>query len=254
MNKAIIIETCEKSGMFSQAFDYKEFEKTVLLTVKNKNSALRKTARLFEDRNIIVSNRHKESKIFSEKLKPYNTLSHDAIFPVINKISRQAAEKFGQKLPLEEVFIIAQPLFACQLISFLHEISRLFTIVSPKETLVKMYDELYFKNGTLIRQIPEIRNISKGDSMIICCERGVTCAEHKIPIIDLYDSQPYRENVLHITDISICDDGISEMQRLWSGKSGILLYNLLGIIPSEHAQVDINNTPDRIFLLDTTKV
>ena len=254
MEKNIILSTSQKGSMFSQAYECEEYENMSLVTVKNRYSALRKLARHLKDENVIVPKSQITKKVFKDRLKLYNGFSLYTVLPVMDKICRKAAIKFGIRIPLEEIYIVGNADAAFALISKIYKLSRLFTVVSPAFCEMKRFDELYFRHGVLIRQLPAIGDNFVADSMIIKCDETPLYFSGNIPVIDLCDFKDTPGRGINVRNILISDCKLSRIQKILGVRGGAQLYELLGEFPEASAEVDVNINADKIFLLDREKI
>lgn len=223
-----------------------DYEKLTVATIKNKPSALRRLVRKSGCDNIIVAYGENNLKIYENKLKEYKNISPEVVIALLEKICRQKAEKESLPLPFGETYIVASPHTALETIYALHSLSRLFTVVSPCEIPQRMYDELYFKHGTLVRNIPYFNNDIRDDSMIISFSEEKIFYPPATPLINIYD-----EKGLCAANVSVYDESIAREKEEWGGECGAAFYSLFGKIPGENALVDINRRADKIFMLDT---
>ena len=251
MGKNIVLKIAEKKGAFSHAYEYSEYEDAAVVTVKNKTSALRRIVRRMGEENIIVAHHDASLRVFENKIKEYNDVSKDVVIAVIEKICRQSAKKFSMPIPFGEIYVAAPHHYAYCIINALSGLSRLFTVVSPYEITGKMYDELYFKQGTIIRHIPIFNNDIRDDSIIIRFDEEEMHYPQNTAIIDFCKQPLQRKNILHARNVYIYDESICDVQQLWGGNSGASFYTLAGKVPDKDAVLDIDRKNDKIFLLDT---
>lgn len=249
--KNILLKLSGKKSVFSQTFEICDYEDISIITVKPKDSAIRKIARKEKGRKIIIPDSDSYHKIYKNKLREFDKISDRVAFSLLDRILRQAAKEFMLKIPFGEIYIVAMPHVACSIIDELNGISRLFTVVSQQESSGEMYDELYFKYGSIIRHMPIFNNDIKEDTLIIRCNKDDVPVHSDIPVIDMCGDLAHGNRVISLNSICIYDKEIEEIQKLTGGKSGASLYTLFDKIPRRDALIDINTKCDKIFLLDT---
>ena len=251
MKKIHILSPYEKMGIFSPC--YTKFEKGGISVVKVKNNvrALRKTCLRLNDGARVIGFGLENEKLFSERKVVYNDYSCEHIMPIAEKLCRIVAERYGIQVPFGEVYIVASPLVACSLISALYRLSRIFTIVSEEETIIKKYDELYFKHGTLIRHLPQFASSLSADAIVINCEGNEVPSFVELPVINMSKAFLKGDRVLSVSEILLSDEAIMPFAQVWGGKCGVCAYSLLGVFPSDDTIININEKADSIFLLDT---
>lgn len=225
------------------------YEGFSVITLPERKRALRKLLRA-SDKNYIVKNGDSDKGIFQGRIKPFTDISPETVISVIDKICREAAKKYLQKLPFEEIKVISSGNMGLRIVEKLKNEAKLFTVIAESEDRL-LADELYFKYGVIIRykNSPDIR---KGmDNLIISAEESVTEKITVTPVINLSKRNFSRENVINIGEIVITDKNTSVFSEYWNGCPGPEIYSLLNISPQECSEVDINKKTDRIFLLDT---
>jgi len=254
LKKNVILSTSQKNGVFSHSYECEEYENMSIVTVKNRYASLRKFARHVKDENVILPKSQLTKKIFKDRLKRYNGFSLYTVLPVMDKICRKAAIKFGAKIPLEEIFIIGDADEAFAIISRIYKLSRLFTVILPSRCEMTRFDDLYFEHGVLVRQLSSFGDKLLPDSMVIKCNSAQISCPENIPVIDMCGFGKIHDRVLNVQSISISDAKLSRIQKVWGGVGGAQLYELLGELPDDNAQVDVNVSADEIFLLDREKI
>ncbi len=252
MQKTIILEVSEKAGPFTQGFTFTEYEDRSVVSIKNRRSTLRKFVKLLVKEDVIIKHQQVEHRLLSGRLKTYNQTSYKTVLPIINKICRQVAARYAMQIPFEEIVIVGRPSVSFSFIIPLMGISRLFTLITD-EMPGKRADELYFEHGCIIRHMPELKNVAGNDKILIRADEQIIPESLPIPIIDVTNAPLYRKDVIDVYKISVSDNKIKPIAEEWGGISGLMLYSLLGILPSEGAKADINKNSDEIFLLDIEK-
>lgn len=253
VERIINLKLYKQRGIFSRAFEYRESGDLNLLAVKNRKSALKKAIRRFKNDNILIAQQDTGQKILKDRMKIYEEISCEDICSIINPLCRKTAEKFNLRLPLEEVLLVAPPIIACSMISSLCGISRLFTIVSEQESMINLFDELYFNKGVVVRQIPGFTHGKLKDSIIIKTHEKLCLLPNTVPVVDMSFSPAVGSNIIQVKNISVFDASVAAVQKIWGGTAGVSLYRLLNKKPGENAEININKRADKIFLLDTEK-
>ena len=253
MGRIIVLKIDERRGAFSKAFEIARSGETVLLTIKNKQSCLKKAAKQMKNENILIERSSSNNNLCLGKIKEFKNASPDVFMPVLDKICRQSAKEFSMTLPYGEVYVIADRKTAQCIIDKLHSISRFFTIVSAEEKKGEMFDSLYYKYGTPVRQIRTMELKNEQEAIVInATDENVRC--HKeIPVIELGKASSQSIKKIYGGDIYISDEKMHKIEEIWGGRSGAYLYSLLGKTPAEDAVVKTGEKADKIFLLDTDK-
>lgn len=253
MKKTVILNVSEKKGFLSQAYRCEEHANMSLVTIKNSKRALRRLSGILKGENIVINHLQKDEYIFNNCIKPYADLSYKTVIPVMDKICRCVAEKYVLQLPFEEIYIVANPATAYEIILPLIGMGRMFTIVS-EEGAGREADSLYFEHGCIIRHIKRTENRLNPDCIIIRAEERGSPHFGAAPVINLVNAPAYGEKVLSANNISVSDDNILQFSQYWGGSSGLSLYELTEEIPAANAEIDINKNADTIFLLDTNQI
>ena len=252
MEKIIILKVSEKRKAFKHSVVNEINENMPIIEIKARKNAVKKLLKQIGQENIVINHLQVEHNLFSERIKILKNTSLETALPIIENVCRQIALKYSMGVPFEEVYINASPADAFSLIIPLLGISRLFTVIS-NEALGKMADELYFKHGCIIRQIPKLKEATGGDRIFIRADERAVLNFPSIPIIDLTNSPLSTEKVININEIFVSDSNVAPFCEKWGGKSGLMLYNLLGYLPERNAEIDISKKADKIFLLDRDK-
>ena len=250
MSQTVIIDVSTEKGILKKRFEMEKFGDVSYVTIKNRHRALKKLIKQLNGENVIIRHLKDKEYIFEGYLRQWQYLSYKTVLPVINKICRLTAARFAMKIPFEEMLIIADEEAAYEFITELSGISRLFTVVSENQGNRKT-DELYFKHGCVVRSKNVFDGRENTDSIIIRVDENDFKKPLSMPVVDLSASPVYGRNVVSVRDICVFDDEIQKVSNIWGGNSGLLLYELLGILPDKYTKTDINKKADRIFLLDT---
>lgn len=251
MKKTAILSLSETKGIFAPAYSIREYGNTSVLTVKNSPRAIKKLLKNSDGTDFIIAHGDENEKNLKNICKSKKGISYKTALPVLEKICRQTALKYNIQVPFGEIYVMASPLVACIITTCLSGLSKVFTVVSEESPLINSYDELYFKHGTVIRHLPEFNNNISRDSLIIRCSDDDLPVWAKIPVIDFSDKRVCSSLCIKPENISVKDDNISALSAVWGGKSGLVFYEIMGEVPELNAEVDINISADKIFLLDT---
>ncbi len=243
----------KEKNFFTPLYVADDYGKIELLTVKNSFRAIKKLKKYYSEKALLISHGEENEKIWKNRIKNKRGISYRTALPVLEKICRQAAEKHNIPIPLREIYIMANPAEACEITACLTGISKIFTVISPLCPLTTVYDELYFKHGTIIRQLPDFNNNLSEDSVIIRTVDDDLPLWAKIPVIDFSDTASPENLAIMPENIYVSDEKISALAEILGGKCGLGFYELIGEIPSVDAEVDINIAADKIFLLDTRR-
>ncbi len=251
MESPCILKLFENKELFSAPFEVKENKAISVVCVKNRRSTLRKFVKKSKITDVLIESKKENEKIFQNKVKEYTSFSPDVFFPVLEKIFCEYLKKYGVEFPLGEIYVIAPLNYACRIISALHRYSRLFTVISREEYQGRMYDEIYFKHGTLIRQMEVLNNDVREDCAVIRMSGERVPLWLKCPILDMGNDAAENPRTLIMKDVHITDEFSHQAENEWGGKAGASLFSLFGKKPSENAKVSIGEKADKIFLLDT---
>ena len=251
LKKTAVVSLLKSKRIFTPAYNIQEHADVSLLTVKNSLRAIKKLIKFSSGTNLIVSHCDENEKIWKNKHTRKKGVSYKTALPVLEKICRQTAEKYNIQIPFEEIYVMASPHIACTLTTCLTGLSKVFTVISEESPLTNAYDELYFKHGTIIRHLPIFNNSISEDSIIIRCSEDDLPSWKKIPVIDFSERIACSNLSVNPKNIYVNDENIAALAKLWGGKSGLELYELMGMVPGADAEVNINISADKIFLLDT---
>lgn len=236
--------------LFPPCYEFSEGETVTKAVVKNSVRAVQKFKKKMSGKTVVIAHGNENSKSLIHSSAVYENYSYERILPVLNTICRQTALKYRISVPFEDFYIMASPVIACRIIEHIYDLSRIFTIVSDEETYPGIYDELYFKHGTLIRQLPYFNNNIAKDSVLIRCNAASYPSWKQIPVIDMSPMPVCGNLCVKVGEIYVYDEGIEACCRAWGGISGIKLYELMGKYPHQNSGVNINKKADEIFLLD----
>lgn len=251
MGSQVLLKLSEKRDAFSPPFVIKEDEDISVAYVRNRRRALRKFVKKSKAADIIIENKKENEKLFQNRVKEYTSFSPDIFLPLLEKIFREYIKKYKMELPLDEIYVIAPPFDACKIICALHPYSRIFTVISREEYQGRMYDEIYFKHGTLIRQMEVFNNDIKEECAVIKTAGERVPLWLRCPVLDMGRDDSESANTLIMKNVHITDDFSHKAEKEWGGKAGASFFSLFGKTPSQNAKVSIGEKADRIFLLDT---
>ena len=253
MKPTAILSVCRQKGIFKTPYKIDRSGSIALLSVKNRNGAIKKLIKALPCENTVIARNCENEETLINRKKLYEKYNLDTVFPILEVLCRKTAQKFGIRIPFAEVYIEASPAVACGILAGIQSMSRIFTVVSAESPLTNSYDELYFKHGTVIRHIPGYCNNITSEAVIIRCDTNYSKFSFDIPVINFTSVREEKNLTVNVSDVFVRDEKIDEFLRLWGGYSSIFLYELLGEKPEQNAEVDINKKADKIFLLDTDK-
>ena len=144
---------------------------------------------------------------------------------------------------------MAEPTLASRIIFAIKDKARLFTVVSTFDTLGKMYDELYFKYGTVIRHIPFFNNPDWENSLAIKSENSDDVREWiKCPVIS-FDDAKINDKTLIIRNVHIESLKTKVINEALSIKGGLDSFCVSGQMPDDECVVKVNEECGRIYTL-----
>lgn len=252
MRKTAVLSISDVKKLFSRGYEISENDNIIKLSVGNTFRAIKKIKKLFVNEIVLIKNGIEKEKRFCENVITYNKYSYKRVLPILNKICRQTAAKYNIKLPYMDFYIMASPHIACEIIEKVYDLSRIFTVISEKDPRPGLYDEIYFKHGTLVRQLPEFNNHISEEAVIIRYDKKYYPKWMEIPVIDI-SMHPEDDMCINAGKISVYDEFLEDLCNEWNGSSGVKLYELIDEYPTENAKVNINKYADEIFLLDTER-
>ena len=217
--------------------------------VKDNMRSIKKLLQISESKTVFV----KENTFIKEKtskhIKEYKGDITNQTLCIIDKILESTIKEYHLSLPLKEVFVMAEPSLASRIICAIKDKARLFTVVSPFDTLGKMYDELYFKYGTVIRHIPFFTNSDWENSLAVKFEYTDEVRDWiKCPVIS-FDDAIINDKTLIIRDVCIESTKTKAINEALSIKGGIDSFCILGQMPDGECIVKINEESGKIYTL-----
>lgn len=245
----IIAKKAENMMLFKDREEFSEGMR--IINVRGNIRSLRKLARDWYGNDIIIKNPRQFPEKAQAYIKKYDAVCAQEMLSVLDKTLILAAQKYKAALPAEEIYILSDPISAAAIILKIKGMARLFTVVSPIDSVGKMYDELYFKYGAVIRHIPYIGSCTQ--HAVIIKNNGEKDSPHIQDgiYITLDRTKPDEKNVVTAADICINDKRTDAFEKALEIRGGAGMYKFLGILPDNESFVDINTKCGEIFLLDT---
>ena len=142
LNKITVLRVLDKKLRSRNLINRADYGTYSIVCVRNRKRAIRRLIRKHRGEIIAINNNCKEEYILKNCTNSYNELSIEVVLPVIEKICRAASLKYNLKLPLEDIYLYANPSLAYKFIENLIGLSRIFTVVS-KEPLGEQAEKLY---------------------------------------------------------------------------------------------------------------
>lgn len=252
MQEPVLIKLLKNGELFSPPFEINEEEEIAQVFLRNKKRALSKMYRALSVKSFLIEQGGEKEKIFQNRIMEYRGDNNEVFLPLLEKVIKKEAKEKGINLPLGELYIIAPPPEACRVIFVLKELSRLFTVISPVDASGKIYDELYFKYGCIIRQMPIFNNDVRSDSAVLRLSGEKIPAWIKSVSFDLCSDEKRDKRSIKLEKIRVRDSFTEKIESLWGGKAGTDMFSLFGRIPDKDAKMSFNEKADKIFLLDTS--
>lgn len=217
--------------------------------VRDNMRSIKNLLQIKEDKTVLV----KENTFVKEKtvkyIKEYKGDITNQALCIIEKIVESAVNKYHLSFPLKEIFVMAEPSLASRIIFGIKDRARLFTVVSPFDTLGKMYDELYFKYGTVIRHIPFFNNPDWENSLAVKLENTDEKRDWiKCPVIS-FDDAKINDKTLIIRDIHIESSKTRALNEALSIKGGLDSFCLTAQTPDSECVININEISGKIYTL-----
>ena len=239
----VLAKPPRRDGFFVPKIEYEIESFPPCVYIKDSVGAAKQVSKKFRNKKIICEKSCFQNEKTKHLIKEYEKCDEGILLKVFEYSFYSSLEKFGLKAPLLEICIAANPQQAVEIIKCIRHAARLFTVVFPNEYSGKLYDELYFKYGVVIRQVKTFNNKSEGELFIKAEGRNLPFWI-KCPVISFEKE-----------DIS--DKATVALRRVCLNKEkwGIKIaspafYSLLGIKIDEKTKVDVNNNAEKIFLLD----
>ncbi len=217
--------------------------------VRDNVRSIKKLLQIKESQTVLVKENTFTKEKTSKYIKEYKGDITNQALCIIDKIVERTAKMHGLSFPLKEVFVMAEPSLASRIIFEIKDRARLFTVVSPFDTLGKTYDELYFKYGTVIRHIPFFNNPDWENSLAVKLENTDEVREWiKCPVIS-FDDAKINDKTLIIRHMHIDSDKTKPLNEALSIKGGLDSFCVSGLMPDDECIVNINETSGKIYTL-----
>ena len=250
MYDAVIVKPLKKRGLFSVNPQFERTGAADVFYVRDNVRSLKKVVKYAGGRKIMPDSEMAKMKLTKQYVKKYSAVTLPTSLAIIEKAVRSIAAKSRLKFPLSEIYVLAQSDTAARIIDKIRGCARLFTVVSPLPAKSVLYDELYFKYGTVVRHIPSLNYNEKDDVMIIKGENDASVNFTSYPVLSLVRGSG--ANVYNIENFCIYDGQADSFIELWGGAPTASLYSFLRIVPENDASIEINNGENGVFLLDTS--
>ena len=239
----IIAKPPQRDGFFVPKIEYEREKFPPCVYIKDSVRAAKQIAKKFQNKKIICDKRCFQSEKTKHLIKEYDECDESILLKTFKHAFIPSLEKFGLKTPLSEIYIVAKPEEAVEIIKCIRHAARLFTVVYPDEYFGKMYDELYFRYGVVIRQLRLFNNKAEG---VLCVKAEGTQVPKwlKCPVISFA-----KEDVSDKETVALRRVCINKGE--WGLKiTSPAFYTLLNKQLEENIEADVNNNAEKIFLLD----
>ena len=253
MEKVKILTLSDKRNFRGHVLKSESYESIEVIYGTKHKKTLRKLKKLLNDETVIVSSFNTEEKILQNRMKVYDKLFYKTALPVMDKVFREVSRKYATAKPFRNVYIVAPPSVAYEIILEIPKLSRMFTVVtelSPE----KKADDIYFEFGCIIRHISRIPRIFREDDVLVLPENNFCCNAEPATVIDMGENNRCGNKKININEIYVSDERLTAVQKLWGGECSLMIYQLMGMLPDNGTQININKRADRIFLLDIEKL
>ena len=250
----MLLSVDERRKLFGPFYKIEEREEFSEIIVRNSRTAIKKTMVKFQNERILVMCGEEKNEILSEYIKEFDKLSCERILPVLKNVCRLTAQKYNIKIPFADFYIVSNPDYAVKIAEQLRGISRIFTVISKEEPQSAIYDELYFKHGILIRQLPEFNNIIPDDIVILRYDAGEFPFWKKAPVIDMSLNPTDYKMTVDIRNVCVDGNEMEQIKKIRNGKIPIMMYELIDKYPKADEKIFLNEKAEKIFLLDTERI
>lgn len=240
----IIVKPPQKGGFYVR----EKNNGSPLCYAKDSVWSAKRLAKKFAGKKIICDKacfRREKTKAF---IREYDSLSDDCLMKAFKLAFLPSVEKFGLNLPLSEIYIAASPKEAVKIIEEIKFSSRLFTVISSEENTALSYDELYFKYGIVIRQLPFFSNKTREGELLIKGKEALVPDWIYCPVISFSKEDISANKAVAVRKILIKNESDFPDKNILSP----VFYELMGKNLDENCEVDVNNNAEKIFLLDIT--
>lgn len=211
--------------------------------------SIKKLLQIKESKTVLVKENTFVKEKTSKYIKEYKGDITNQALCIIDKILASTVNAHHLSFPLKEIFVMAEPMLASRIIFNIKDRARLFTVISPFDTLGKMFDELYFKYGTVIRHIPFFNNPDWGNSVAVKLENTDEKKEWiRCPVIS-FDDAKINDKTLIIRNMNIDSVKTKPLNEALSIKGGLDSFCVSGQMPDDECVVNINETSGKIYAL-----
>jgi len=245
----LIVKPQQKRGFFSD-YGNKTDDKRLYEYTKDSPGAAKRLVKKFPGKKIICDRECFNKEKTRHFLTEYNECSEINLLNTFKLSFYPSLEKFGIKAPLGEIYISGAPSFAVKIIEHIKYSARLFTVVNPGEYQSILYDELYFKYGIIIRQIPFFSGKSFEGELLIKADDSFIPEWVNCPVISFERNVRSSADKVALRYTVIENNFLSQAGRLASP----VFYTLIAKNIDENCVVDVNKNADKIFLLDITRI
>ncbi len=253
MNAPIVLDIFDSKNIFDRKIIKNEYEFFSTVSIPGKRKYIKNFAKSVISAPVIIKKHSENHPLLKNKICVYNGVSIESVAVIIEKVCKSVANRASLKIPLNEIIIIGSEEISLRLIRPLVNICRMFTIISDTYNIRKT-DEMYFKYGCIIRNKVKLEDCHGGETIVICADDRVNCENISMQVVNLTATEYSRNNIVNIRDVRVVDNSILSIAEQWNGKTGLEIYNLLGITPDCKSDIDINTKTDKIFLLDISKI
>lgn len=252
MYDVVVAKPLKNRGILSINPQFERTGETDVFYVRDNLRSLKKVVKYAAGRKIMPDCELRRMKLTSKCVKRYTAVTMPTSLAILEKAVRAVAAKRGLSFPLAEIYVSAPSDAAARIIEKIRGCARLFTVVSPLAAKSALYDELYFKYGTVVRHIPSFCYNEKDDVMIVKGENNAAVPNFTgYPVLNLVRGGS-GTNEYNIGSFRVYDGQADSLIRLCGGEPTAELYSFLRIVPKEDASVEINNGENGVFLLDTS--
>lgn len=218
--------------------------------IKGTKFSIKRLAKKNKDSTILFSADLQENEC--PYIKAYEGDIFFEALPVLERILILTAKKYNITLPAKEIYIFASPENAALIIEQIKDFSRLFTVVSKNEENNKLYDELYFKHGVVVRQTKTINLNSDENSLIIKYKENIPITS-SFPIIT-FDSECFSKKCVKIGEAYVSDERLSLLERCLKQNGSFYMYKMLGIKPDDKSRLSLDKKGNKMFFLDISEI
>ncbi len=236
---------------FSMALRHEANSDIDIFYVRDSYRQLKKAVNGSPGKRIVPDIKMDKMKNTGKYLKKYSAVNIRSSLPILERIVKIVSEENKLRFPLSEICLSADPETAVSMISAIKNTSKLFTVITNEEGKERLYDELYFKTGVIIRQIPGFIFNEKEDTMVIHADPSLKIpAAINRPVISLVRKNENDRAFYNAGSFFVNDGQADIFKNAWGGIPSLDMYTFLGILPKKDAVINISKKTDSIFLLD----